>query len=300
MTPHAVSSNGHSQYILTQTLFEHLNSFKRVGLKIPHRTLIDEIEEGLAALIRKSFDGSKFALETINFGEFCDEIISSARDIKTRMPDAVIVSTTPMISYETSGICVGLSRLIDMDGNIISVGSRAGSDSVERQIESIAERISGRRVIILEDGSFTGGTLCYMLDKLSGTGAKVEAIVMGILFPDAKERLAKSFKGELVHKYQFEKPYDWMPSHDFFPFIPNSGRVIGTQVGDSLIPAHMFDHSTLSKPYILPYGELGEWAGLTHMQRKQLLELSIFCLSGAIRIFEEMEKLNDRPINKFG
>ena len=290
-----VGSNGFSQYILTLTLYDHLCSFKRVGLKIPDRAEIDEVEGGLIQKIKKTFAGSKSVVEIIQFGDFCDGIVSAAKEIKVRMPDATIITTTPMISYEAGGTCIGLSRLIDFEGNIISVGSRAGSGSVESQIELVSRELAGKRVIILEDGAFTGSTLCFMIDQLSKRKVNVAAIVMGILFPDAKERLAKTFTGELVWHYHFEKPVDWMPSHDFFPFVPNAGRVIGVKVGESLIPVHLFDRSTLSKPYILPYGKLKEWAGLP-MSQDELLWLSQYCIMSTIKIFQRMEELNSRPV----
>jgi len=290
-----ISSNGFSQYILTLTLYEHLCSFKRVGLKTPDKAVVDRIEEGLIKRINKVFEGSESVVEIIRFNDFCDEIVSAAKGIKTKMPDAVVISTTPMIVYDAGGICFGLSRLIGVDGMIISIGSRAGSSSVEKQLELMRKELSGRRVIILEDGSFTGSTLCFMLDKLSSCGAKVEAIVVGILFPDAKKKLEMTFKGELVCKYHFENPFDWMPSHDFFPFVPNSGRVIGTKAGESFIPLHMSDRSTLSKPYILPYGQLDKWAGLP-LDRSEMIDMSRFCMDGSIEIFEVMERLNGRPI----
>jgi hypothetical protein len=290
-----IPSNCFSQYILTLTLYEHLCSFKKIGLKIPDRSMIDRIEEGLINHIKKVFQGVKTVVEIIRFGDFCDEIESAAKGIKARMPDAIVVSTTPMIASGEGGICFGLSRLIDIDGKIMSIGSRAGFHSVERQIVDKISHLSGHRVIILEDGSFTGGTLCFMLDKLSGCGAKIEAIVMGILFPDAKKKLLSSFKGELICKYHFENPCDWMPSHDFFPFIPNAGRVIGTKAGDSFFPLHPFDDSTLSKPYILPYGQLDQWAGLP-LDQSGMVEISRHCIDGSIEIFDMMEKLNGKTI----
>ena len=295
MTAKVIGSNGFSQYILTLTLYEHLCAFKRVGLKIPNREMVDKIEDGLTRRITKSFEGSKSVVEVIRFGDFCDEIVSAAKEIKIRMPDAIVITTTPMISYESGGTCIGLSRLIDFEGNIITVGARAGSGSVESQIEHISRDLAGKRVIILEDGSFTGGTLCYMVEQLSTHRAKVAAIVMGILFPLAREKLAATFHGELVCRYNFEKPFDWMPSHDFFPFVPNAGRVMGTKVGDSLIPIHLFDRATLSKPYVLPYGRLGQWAGLS-MTQDELVWFSQYCIMGSIEIFQEMERLNGRPV----
>ena len=295
MTVKTFGSNGFSQYILTLTLYEHLSSFKRVGLKIPSREFVEKIEDGVTQRIKKSFEGSRSVVEVIHFTDFCDEIVSAARVIKAQMPDAVVITTTPMISSDSNGICIGLSRLIDINGELISIGSRAGFPSISTQIKNISADVSGKRVIILDDGSFTGSTLCFMIDQLSKQRAEVSAVIVGILFPEARERLQETFKGELVHRYHFEKPYDWMPSHDFFPFIPNSGRVIGTKIGDTLIPFRHSDRSTMSKPYILPYGKLEKWAGL-QMSQDELIWLSQFCITGSTEIFQEMEKINGRTI----
>lgn len=289
-----------TEYILTLTLYEHLSALKRVGLKIPSRAFVEAIEGSLDGLIRESIDGKRISekmvvVKTIPFGDFCDEIVSSATSLKNSMPDAIVVSTTPMIVYDAHGICFGLSRLIDMAGNMIAIGARPSYGSIEHQIEKVLSTLKGHRVIIMEDGSFTGKTLCFMLERLAACGIDIAAVVMGILFPEARVRLSKTFNGRIICKHNFADPLDWMPSHDFFPFIPNSGRVIGTKVGESLIPVHLSDQSTLSKPYILPYGQLDKWSGLPLSPTAQV-EFSRFCLTRTMEIFQEMEHLNGRVI----
>lgn len=84
-----------------------------------------------------------------------------------------------------------------------------------------------------------------------------------------------------------------MPDHDFFPFVPNCGRVVGHNHNGQAMPTYLFNGLSLCKPYILPYGKPHEWASI--LEKKEV-DFSIFCFKETISMFEEMEKLNNTKL----
>lgn len=284
----------HDDYIVTQSLFDHMSAFKRIGLKTPGKELTEEIEKELLQNLKHNFNGTPVSIEPIPFNILCDEILSLAYKAKKLHPEAVVVSTVPLIAYEEKGICIEMNRLVDMGGNIISIGPRPGSQSLNQQINMVAART--KSVIIIEDGSFTGKTLQYLLNLLASHNLTVKSIVLGILFSKASEVLENDYDGEV---FCWRKPtnglVDWMPSHDFFPFIPNSGRVVGHFLGRNCYPVYLHNNVSLCMPYINPYGSPEKWASIRGDAR-ELGRFSTKCLELARMIFEEMEKLNKKTI----
>ena len=86
---------------------------------------------------------------------------------------------------------------------------------------------------------------------------------------------------------------DWVPDHDFFPFVPGCGKVLGVEVGGELYPFYDHNHASFAMPYLVPFAPMQEWATIPDRRTNSL---SGQCLKLTIRLFEELGKLNDRPI----
>lgn len=121
----------------------------------------------------------------------------------------------------------------------------------------------------------------------------LSAVTAGICFPPAIERLRKDFNGELVIVQEVEKPYDWMPDHDFVPFVPNCGRVFGGLFGKDVLPYYTHDGLSYCFPYILPFGDPTKWASIP---KDHAYSFSGLCLEEAYKLFGMLDKLNNRGI----
>lgn len=297
MNTHDTHGHHCQNYIVTQTLYGHLSAFEKIGIKIPKESMIAEIEAELLQCLKHNFATAELSVnvEAIPFNVLCNEMISMAHKAKKSFPDALVISTAPLIAYEAGGACIELSRLINFNGEIIGRGTRPGRDSVSRQFNGVCEKAKGKPIVIIEDGSFTGESLEYLLDICNGRNIQIEAIVLGILFPQAEEVLKKKYNGEIIVYRKADKTLDWMPSHDFFPFIPNSGRPIGTFLGKTCFPVYLHNGASLSMPYIMPYGDPKNWASLQG-DIIQLASFSRSCLWSSLRIFQKMEELNGKKI----
>jgi len=283
---------GHyKRYLVTTTLGKCLSSFKRIGLKIPEKAVIQEIERELIHLLNENFSGDPVTVEVIDFEDMCDEVVAIASKVKKAHPDAIIVSTAPLIAYEADGVCIHLNRIISFQGEIIGIGPRPGHPSVERQLRAVRNK----PVIIIEDGSFTGRSLKFLLDRFSNNN--IITIVLGIIFPEAKRSLEKVYDKDLFccTSRSEESLLDWVPTHDFLPFVPNCGRIVGTHMGKSCFPFYLYDHASICMPYILPYGKPKEWASLRG-ERDEVGAFSSACINLSRRIFSEMECANGKEL----
>ncbi|KKU68207.1 MAG: hypothetical protein UX89_C0006G0031 [Parcubacteria group bacterium GW2011_GWA2_47_16] len=283
------------QYIITQTLGGVLRSLKATNLIIPSAERIARGEETILSGIRSLTKDQNTEVVAIPMDEQCDKISAAVHKVKKACPTATIVSTAPLLSFENGGICVEMSRIVDLQGKLIGIGSRPGHPSIERQLARHDRMIQEQPVIVAEDGSFTGSSLQHLLAKLQERRARVQAVVLGILFPQAKEAVRKVYKGEIITCYDFSNPTDWMPSHDFVPFTPNAGRVVGFEFGANAFPIYLYDGASICMPYILPYGKPDDWASLPP-ERFGLRNFSLLCLHLAHDLFEETERLNEKHI----
>jgi len=123
-----------------------------------------------------------------------------------------------------------------------------------------------------------------LLDICKERNITIDAIVLGILFPEAEKMLNDKFDRELIVYKKATSKLDWMPSHDFFPFVPNSGRPVGHFLGKTCFPIYLYNGASLSMPYIMPYGDPANW---TNLQGGiiQLADFSRSCLRINFRNF---------------
>lgn len=285
----------HHNYLIFQTLEKQVSSFKRIGLVIPSKEYIASMEADLISLMRENLKGEDVSLNIVDFNELCDEIISLACKKKSSFGDVEFISTSPLIAYETGGTCLEINRLINFNGEIIGIGTRPGFPDLEQQISKVQKK----SVVILEDGSWTGQTMQFVINGLEEQNIKVRAIILGVLSSKAKYVLGEKEDIEIFPIIPNASKYiEWMPTHDFIPFFPNAGRVIGNFIGKKCFPIYLYNSFSLCKPYVYPYGDPETWASLsgekTELANSKSVQFSKECLCIAWRFFDKMDKLNGR------
>lgn len=217
----------------------------------------------------------------------------------THMRNAIIVSTCPEITALRNGAALSLNinRLVDYDGKILGIGPRPGTESISAQIEHIANYAHDRQVILVEDGSFTGKTLRYILEMLQNKHVRVSAVVLGFVFQNAREIIREGFNGEIFDIEKVDGIIDWMPDHDFMPFVPSNGRVIGHRCSGELLPIYDQDGLTQCVPYLDGFCPLTDWAGIPAEGCREITE---FFISATYELFEIISFLNDSRILTIG
>jgi hypothetical protein len=83
-----------------------------------------------------------------------------------------------------------------------------------------------------------------------------------------------------------------VPDHDFLPFVPGCGKVLGVEMR-SLYPFYDHQHATFCVPYIAPFGPVVEWASIPE---DKVNAFSTECIGLTLRVFEELERINKKAI----
>ncbi|NCN07712.1 phosphoribosyltransferase [Candidatus Falkowbacteria bacterium] len=280
-------------YILTFDLAKKVKLFRSIGLKTPDvdAAIYTDIKDGIIRIVNDSFPGAN--VRAVTMEALADEILTTALDHRKHLKDAVVVSTCVEIAGLKRGQTIDINRLVNRSGNIIGLGPRPGYSGLKEQIRDITNSCRDNPIILMEDGTFTGGTLLEILGMFKECKAEVAAVVVGFAFSRAIEALQNQFDGEVIVIERMEEFIDWMPDHDFFPFISNCGRVIGVPWNGYNLPFYTYNHASYSVPYIYPFCPMPEWTSIPH---KHAVELSRFCLQKDLEIFKTIEQMNGRRI----
>ena len=213
-----------------------------------------------------------------------------------------VISTRHEISDETERASrrirgekhvLNVNRLFGPDGNMLGYGPRPGFEPLDIQFSSIAKKIADRPVILVEDGSVTGGTLLFILDRLKTLGIEVIMIVIGFCCIEAEAAIRQSFRNELVIVNDLGLIVDWIPDHDLVPFVPNCGRVLGKENAGAFTSVFANGGVTYAYPYILPFGKMQKWASLPEGGALAVSKLS---LDFGIKLWDAVGKLNGKEI----
>ena len=279
-------------YLLVLDLPEMMEAYERVGLKLPDVAFFKERQRCLATKLQEIIPDC--CVETIEANKLTNKIVSLLRDLLTVTPEAVVISTVRDVASKTNGHCIQINRLVDPAGQAIGVGARPGNESLHNQFNEIRVSLEKHPVILVEDGSFSGGTMRRMIEICNEMQIEIKHLVAGFLFPSAKENILKVFPREKdIHCWRDESFLDWMPDHDFYPFVPNAGKVVGFSYEGRQMPVYLHNGLSLCKPYVLPYGNPVEWASIPEEHAKKF---STFCIQEARTIFWEMERINNQKI----
>lgn len=289
-----MNHHAESSYLLTEDLGEKITAFRHVGLETPSPSsqLFNEIQDELADALQAAI-GDDHPVKRIKMRDLSDQIIG--RIPKIWGNDVLVVSTCPEIGQPSKGDTIEINRLVDKYGQGIGLGPRPGHPSLAIQFAKIAAdgRAADRQIVIAEDGMFKGETMRYVVEGLQAAKADVAGVVTGFTFGEAPvhDIVAHGVQVEVIN--DFGPILDWVPDHDFLPFTPGCGKVLGARVGTRLFPFYDHRHSSFSVPYIAPFGPVESWASIP---AESINKFSTRCIELTIHLFRELEKLNGREI----
>ncbi len=284
----SVESTRHGTYVVTYDVASRLQAFRPKALTIPRPDdqLFERFHMSLFQKIQQALPGIN--IDTIEMSELRRKIWEQVNERITDLGQQAVLSTCQEIADsnpKSEGLILNINRLFNTDGQLIGHGPRPGFEPLEKQYDDLAKKISGRSVVLIEDGAFSGGTLRSVLHELNNRGITVTAIVIGFCCTRAKFVLGQFFRGELVIVHPIENLLDWIPDHDLIPFIPNCGRVLGEPGANGFMPVRKTEGFSYAYPYILPFGKIEEWASLP-IEGAQ--DLSRLCLETSIELFSRV------------
>jgi hypothetical protein len=264
-----------------------------VGLKTPEDDdeILTSFRVGLSNLISEAIPN----IEVINLDmkDLSRKVWVEALRRKSDVRNDIVLSSCFEMSSPMRGNTLEINRIVDIDGNILGIGPRPGCLPIDEQIYGIAKLVDGRPVVLIEDGVFSGKTLAFVLQRLLEKRINVHAVVVGILFSSGLEVIRRVYKGEVVVIEENNDPIEWMPDHDFFPFMPDCGRVLGVKMCEGVTPYYSHEGASYTFPYISPFGDLENWASIP---KNKCWNISNFCLEKAADFFSKMNQLNGREL----
>lgn len=292
------------KYLLTCDLGLKLAYLRQSGLLAPdpedfllvsiQNRLIADLQAALAPCDLISIHMSKLSVE-----------ILSAIHAQGPLAQTLIVSTCPEIRPPAHSVHLEINRVYSLEGRKLGLGPRPGHPPLREQLSSISVLAREKRVVLVEDGIFSGSTIRATVELLRARHIHIDLIVAGFAFAESRSELerleSEGIQVTLVH--QFGRLRDWMPDHDFFPFVPGSGRVVGVNPfidgvdNDHLLPLYSYNQATYAFPYLQPFTRDPEvWEDWTGIDRVSAREFSQNRMADAYRLFEHLEALNGRQI----
>lgn len=284
---------GKRTYILTLDLETKIRSLRYIGFKTPEPSdcFFSELQDELAKRIQKAMP--EVDLQVIEMGNLSERITAKAFERGSLLRNAVVVSSCLEISSPHRGYTLEINRIVDIGGRIVGLGSRPGHPSIDEQIAGMASIIARQPVVIVEDGSFSGKTMCHVIRKFKQRNMNIAAVVIGFAFPRALEAIREEFDGDVITIEEPERLLDWMPDHDFFPLTPNCGRTFGVVVNGGVFPFYTHDGASYSMPYVLPFSPMTEW---TSIPKEHTNNISMFCLQQTKELFSILNRMNKTTI----
>ena len=282
-----------SLYLLTEDLGEKVAVLRHLGLETPNpdSQYIEDLQSELAHALQCAIGPDSLVVRR-KMRDVATEVLDKIHAIYGE--DVGVVSTCPEIAVHPGVVSVEINRLVDRYGDPIGLGPRPGYNDLESQFKDIAAKSKdGEKrtpIVIAEDGVFKGETMTYVVEGLREAGAEVIGIVAGFCYKYAYvDALEKDLGVEVDVANELDPILDWVPDHDFLPFTPGCGKVLGVKVGQHALPQYGEEQVTFCMPYISPYSPVEEWATIP---QGQVDVFSNHCRALSYDLFGQMEKLN--------
>lgn len=287
--------------VLTHDLGQRIQMLRSVGLEVPgpndpvivdaQQQLVDDFTQALP-------EGSVISLQ---MGEMAEEVIGEARK---RWPGAFVVSAYPEIAPRSSKQ-IEVNRLYDLRAIKQGIGPRPGHRSLFEQTEEIAKQFQGRQVVVVDDGVYSGETAAAIINALKVAGITPVGLVAGfaVSHRDTVVKLSDIERGgtEVVLVREIPGLTTWHPDHDFFPFVPGYGRVVGFTLPEkdrtNRFPLFTFDGASYAFPYLPQFSEVPSlWEKWVELPSAAADGIGKHCLENTRKLFEAIEELSNQEV----
>ncbi len=286
--------------------YNHLQTFKFVPVGPKRYVVSEDIKE----LLKKWVNGRDFKLPSESFfvdlrqkmekklgnifgDEYCEIDFVYENNLKLMMDslvwelfkrgisfDKVYMSNFPIMNK------INISRLVDNNLKDIGLGSSLSEESIDEQFQKISEVATKQNLLLADDVIFSGEGIIEMIKKIETFGGKVTEIYAGVIIKKGFDAIRKVFPDINFTSYVFyEEVIDEVCERDFYAGVPFSGRLIG----ENDLPIS----PETGAPYFAPFGDAEKWASIP---KDKVEDWSKFCLKQSIRLWEEIERVSDRPV----
>lgn len=197
----------------------------------------------------------------------------------------------------------GLDRSLRVSRRVVltSGGCENHPELVQRVSPSARTPVTAAKVVLVDDGAFTGGTVIAAMNELESLGQQAVAVVVGVLTRTAREHIESNAGRDLpiVALHEYPAVQDWVCSRDFIPFAADCGRqVAGTAAADgTVVPVISGGATRHCIPYLLPYvPDARTWQAWTGLPSNEARTFSRRRLEEALLFFNRVESRMTRAL----
>jgi hypothetical protein len=194
------------------------------------------------------------------------------------------------ISPKEADAVLRVSRVFDVNGRRIGVASRypkvSISDEVSQCVAKYNESGRGKRVVLADDGTYSGGTIVEAIKWLKARHITVDRIYLGFCTKDGETKIYDELEAlqyppvEIGASLMVDKRnvFVWVCERDFYLGAPRSGRTLGKR---TLNKEAETSDSEIGFSYVMPFAgkrkggniEQGDWNGFSRSQVRDSIKL---------------------------
>lgn len=279
----------------------------------PSREFFSGLQQELMVALSEIFEPRGIQPDLLNWTDMKSRLMSLIEEEARGLP----VISLDSVYVENADMRFSVTRLNALkDGTWIDLGHgpRPNAGMVDTQLTRIVqssalEGLNDRRVVVVDDGVWSGSTFYALQELLKERGIEVAKFLVGVYRksedPAGQEYLQKLDAKVIPTEEGDYKPgeiFEWVCMRDFFPGVPFSGRTVGslgeTANGIELAAVAQFYPSqpvfgNIGAPYVLTLGNPVDWACIPAEHAKAF---SLKCLELTRRLFVAIEEETSRVL----
>jgi len=268
---------------------------------------------GLIAELQRIFGPLGIDVQFISWSEMQQRLTSLIEEHSADRPPII---TLDPVYVEGADMMFSTNRLTGFSKHSstwtdLGKGPRPGSPMIDVQLAEMARHSSlgrSKRVIVVDDGVWTGGTLAALDQLFLVRGIRVDKFLVALQIRQEEEsHELRGIEDRIIaHRDGDFAPgevIDYVCERDFYVGVPYSGRTLGVSVSANgasgpksaiqIYYPNLPMPGNFGAPYVAPLGDPEHWASIPSPEVKAF---SRACLMLSRRLYVEVEKETKRRI----
>lgn len=267
-------------FVVSSDLFGLMQAWStESGYKVPSKRFFDNLTKKLKKELHSVFEGRVDVISEERLRRGMNRLARRSHQPILSLDRAYVNDQTPnVIGY------VDLTRLVDENQEKIGLGGRDGKTTIEEEVGKHSIEGLVQPVTLIDDVIFGGDTNVVIAEALERVGRPVPEMIAGVTIREGGDKL-RAMGVKLRSVKEYKKVVDEVCERDFFAGVPYSGKTMKMPNG-----------SVTSVPYFEPFARSDKLKGYTSIGSDKAKSFSEFCLDQSIHLWEEVERVNGRPI----
>ncbi|MBU2264945.1 MAG: hypothetical protein ABIJ85_02205 [bacterium] len=273
------------KYVLTQDVGSLMSKWaSQRGFIIPDGNYFQSLTEGIVADLQLLFDKYKRDVKVVVI--LAQDLIEKMKRKLALDEDDFIVSLDR--AYFDSHFYLEVNRVVKNKKAVwcpLGEAQRPGAKSPESQIEEAVRMAGGKKIVLIDDGCWTGDSAMNIIGKIIAKGGSIKKVIFGILVE--RDNLSFGVPTQSIFSFHHLEIMDWICERDFVPGTPLGGRTVLEQSGERKY--------NIGAYYLYGMGDLINWASLDFPE-KDVKSYSKKCIYRALDFFQKTEALSGKRI----